>query len=336
MLTLFIILGSVGLGSFAMIEPSYRLLNRRDASANLFLDIGPAGFDWPTVLPSYPPASPVAFIDLVTSSGQVGEQARDDTGRWLRIATPGTPIGYLSQENYEIMAAGRYQICLYYRSNSMPDDLIGELHTSVSSKGRENMFIWPILNSNDNANTSSCTELWLDTRYWVEFKFWYGGQHFVGLDKISFERLGPWSNTLYNVAGTLDFSNANLQMYLLDGWSTPENWGRWAIGLSSAIKLRLPQRCDTQLTLYAFPYWDENQRQLIRIYYDEHWLATEALPNRDVQPIRVTIPRELITSRIDVLRFEYGYAASPAEAGTGGDQRQLSVGFVEMEFTCLP
>ncbi len=328
------------LGFFGMYDPLYRLLNRRDGAANLFLDLGPRYFDWASVLPSYPPVSPVVRFWASGEASQVGDDVIDpiQESGMVRFAPSGSPPGYLVKEAKDTLAAGRYRVCAEIGTDGYARG-VGMLEAAtITSQPRQNVFS---LSIDGSASASlfeyqwKCGELWVDHRDLMGFSFWFTGADDVYLRTLSCERLGPWSPTLYTVADGLDFASDSVAPYLGAGWSREEPWGRWAIGRLSVVYVHLEKRIDTSLTMIVFPYHVEGATQQIWVYYNDQLLDKFSLSSTDAQEVSTIIPGSFVTKDVDVLRFDYAYARSPAEDGLSGDQRVLAVGFVTLELSPL-
>lgn len=327
------------LGFFGLVDPAYRLLNRRDGVANLFMDLGPRKWDWPSVLPSYPPADSWVRFSAADAKGQVGQNIVDPNygNGQARFAPIGNPAGYLVEGAYEMLASGRYRVCAEIRSGESAG-VIGLLDAALPGRRPEQIFALPIEGpaSTDVEYRRECGELWLNQRKLVEFRLWFTGVGDVYVRSLSYKRLGPWSPTLYTITDTLDFADADTMHYLGKGWSAAEPWGRWAIGRSSEIYIHLGDRVDTWLTMSVFPYRALDLTQQISVYYNDQLLGKFELPVAETQEVSVVIPQKMITRDVDVLRLDYGYARSPAEDKLSGDQRLLAVGFVTLRLGPLP
>ncbi|RLC82982.1 MAG: hypothetical protein DRJ03_18190 [Chloroflexi bacterium] len=337
-----LILISVFLGFFGMDDPVYRLLNRRDGAANLFLDLGPRSFDWASVLPSYPPASPVVRFLASDTASDIGDDVMDLVrgNGTVRFAPYDSPPGYLVREAREMIASGRYRVCAEISTDGNSTS-VGTIEAAIiSHRPKQIVFELPV----DDLTSPSfpeyqwkCGELWLDHRDLIGFSFWFTGVKDVYLRTLSYERLGPWSPALYTVTGSLDLTSDNVAPYLGEGWSMAEAWGRWAIGHSSLVYVHLDKRIDTLLTANVFPYYIEGEAQHITVYYNDQLLDRVVLPDAEAREFSIIIPGSLISRDVDVLRFDYGYTWSPAEGDLGGDQRALAVGFVgALKFSLLP
>ena len=132
----------------------------------------------------------------------------------------------------------------------------------------------------------------------------------------------------------LDFSDAETQWYLDEGWSVAESWGTWAIGTRSILRIALSTGTTYVMQLNAFPYCAENETdQTIRVLFDGLPVTDLAFEGCDTQQFEVPLP-ESTGSGLHQLEFIYGRALSPYEATNGVDldQRALSVGFELIEF----
>ena len=95
-----------------------------------------------------------------------------------------------------------------------------------------------------------CGELVLDRRTLIEFGLWFEGGDELDVRDLLFERLGPYSPTLYAVDGRIDLAAGSIERHLGAGWSVAESWGRWAVGRSSEMQVHLEQQ-DTALKVQS-------------------------------------------------------------------------------------
>jgi hypothetical protein len=136
----------------------------------------------------------------------------------------------------------------------------------------------------------------------------------------------------------LDFSlTGNARPFLREGWSFPEAKGTWAIGNTSVIALP-PSVHSGQYELHftVVPMvWRpmvEQQRFSLRI---NGLLVLEGTAVREgITQFSCTIPRGAM-SAVGVNRLEimHGDAVAPSAVGESGEQRVLSLRFVEMRVT---
>ena len=322
---------SAGLSLFGMVDPGYRLRNRRDGSANLFLDLAPRQVDLTAVLPAFVPYSSAVTFPAARLWGEVGEvvPAPELGGREVRHTGKDDPAGYLARGAQEILAAGLYRACATAKIEATREQA-GRVEVVTPGSEEVQLLAMAIEGADTSASTGyedTCKELIVADRTRVDLRLWSTGKADLSLSDLWFERLGPWSPELYALGKTVSFSEPDLDRYLEEGWSRAEPWGRWAVGASSSMRVHLKRR-DTVLTLVVFPYPVEGQVQRLGISYNDLSLGEYDLGVADAQEVSVTIPRAAIGRQVDVLRFEYAYAASPPEAG-GGDRRPLAVGFIE-------
>jgi hypothetical protein len=332
--------GGVALGGFGMEDPFYRLLNDRDGAANLFLDIGPRQFDWPGFLPSYAPASTRKYFHAARFSSRVGSRLVDEScyGNWAWSVPAGSQPGYLAKGASQALGAGRYQVCVEIAVGASSGNA-ALLEAALIDREPERVFVYPIGTTALGAGSETdwrCFDLLLNHRELVEFRLWATGAGDVHLCALSLERLGPWSLRYYSPGGDLDLSSANIAHFFGAGWSEPEHWGRWAVGDFSEVFIHLENNTDMLLTLNVFPYHVGGRTQQLSVSYNEHLLDRFSFTGSEAAKFRAVIPREIISCGLDVLRFEYAHARSPAEEELSGDQRQLAVGFLSIEFSPSP
>ena len=257
-------------------------------------------------------------------------------GRQVRIVSSDSAPGYLARGVYDQLAAGHYRICTTVKARENTR-AVAVLRGLMPRQDDAEAFALPIrgAGSVDSAGyVEECGELLLDRRTVVEFRLWFEGQGEFRVRDLSFERLGPRTPSLYVVDERIDFAGESAGRYLGEGWSTAEPWGRWAVGRFSEMQIHLERR-DTALKAIVFPYPVDGDVQTVSVYYNGQRLDEFSLDVADAQEITAVVPRRAITRGIDTLRFEFGYARSPSEDGSG-DRRALSAGFVALTFTPLP
>lgn len=113
---------------------------------------------------------------------------------------------------------------------------------------------------------------------------------------------------------------------LVDGWSTPETYGSWAIGHESQLRIPIPSdRGDVwvRLTLRPFTAAHTLVSQRLQIGMDGQVLGHYELA--DWSDIECRVPSGLTRGRTEVtLRLFHPYAASPFSQGLSDDVRLLA------------
>jgi hypothetical protein len=133
--------------------------------------------------------------------------------------------------------------------------------------------------------------------------------------------------------GSFPFTDANLETLLVDGWSSPENWGRWAMGQRAAIKVALETDHSYAVVIKAFPFCPPSfEGQTIEVKWDDVQLGSYAFLTCEERTLTFSIPAESINRESSNLSFEFGQALSPANLGLSSDQRPLAVGFRSLTF----
>lgn len=133
----------------------------------------------------------------------------------------------------------------------------------------------------------------------------------------------------------ITFGTDAVAPHLRRGWSEPEGWGTWALGPYSEFALYFSNPTTTTITISAIPQFVDRKQQTIDIHYNDVLVGHYTFVNdgQELEQFSFDVPRSLISGRLDLIRFTYGYAISPYDLGISNDGRQLAVGFVEMKIT---
>lgn len=113
-------------------------------------------------------------------------------------------------------------------------------------------------------------------------------------------------------------------LWLLDGWSGPEEWGIWAEG-TEAHALWLADRVEESMTLeaQAFPLCRPDERQRVEVFLNGRLLGAEVFADCGERSLRWRIPKGWARSGVNEIDLRFAYAASPSPE----DPRRLAVGF---------
>ncbi|MFN3928673.1 MAG: hypothetical protein ACK4OK_03455 [Thermoflexus sp.] len=113
-------------------------------------------------------------------------------------------------------------------------------------------------------------------------------------------------------------------LWLLDGWSGPEDWGIWAEGTEAhALWLTDNPEAPAVLELEAFPLCRPGETQRLEVSLNGRRMGVEAFPHCEERTARWRIPEGWARRGVNELSFRFAYAAAPSQ----GDTRQLSMGF---------
>jgi len=133
--------------------------------------------------------------------------------------------------------------------------------------------------------------------------------------------------------GVFPLTDASYDFLLGEGWSIPEDWGRWAMGQRAVVQIVLEQGHDYGLTIEAFPFCPpEFAEQAMEVGWNDLSLGKHVFASCEPHLTAFELPSEAITAEMDTLWFEFEGTASPADVGLSGDQRSLSVGFTSLTF----
>ena len=137
--------------------------------------------------------------------------------------------------------------------------------------------------------------------------------------------------------GSLLLNDTTYDSLLGDGWSTPEEWGRWAEGQSAAVRVAVESGHDYRILIEAFPFCPPAFKgQTMEIEWNGKPLGWHEFANCENETLAFDLPAAEISGGWNDLRFEFGLALSPAQAGMSDDQRALSVGFSSISLVQQP
>ena len=119
-----------------------------------------------------------------------------------------------------------------------------------------------------------------------------------------------------------DFDSSDATPWVLEGWWTPERWGdftfAWADGEPSRLWVFFPQRHDTVLELGLAPFtFPVCPQQVIKVYVNERFIGEIEVDAAGWRNYALRVPQSYLTPGVNVFRFVYRYAASPAHMFPG-------------------
>ncbi len=127
--------------------------------------------------------------------------------------------------------------------------------------------------------------------------------------------------------------------FLRRGWSIPEPWGIWSIGKQSELALQLSNKVSGNvfLTVRANPfvYFGCPKKEIKVLVNDEH-VATWNYQLGDGNEMRsVSLSPNIYQKNEGVLKIKFvsSEVESPKQAGISDDQREVSLGLVELMLT---
>jgi len=131
--------------------------------------------------------------------------------------------------------------------------------------------------------------------------------------------------------GVLPLTDVSFDSLLSEGWSIPEDWGRWAVGKRSVVRVALEQEHDYRLTIEAFPFCPPQfAGQAMKVGWNDLSLGRYIFLSCECHLITFDVPSEAVTEGLNDLWFEFEKAVSPADVGLSGDRRPLAVGFTSI------
>lgn len=133
--------------------------------------------------------------------------------------------------------------------------------------------------------------------------------------------------------GSIDFSQAESDSYIWNGWSRSEAECRWTEERQATLVFGLEQPQDVLLTIKFLPFLVPNKVQSQRVTILLNDQQVDEFTAVDPSPSERTIrlPAGLLRQR-NVLRFVLPDAASPASFGLSADERLLGIAVFSMKF----
>ena len=131
--------------------------------------------------------------------------------------------------------------------------------------------------------------------------------------------------------GSLPLTDASFDSLLSEGWSVHEDWGRWAVGQRSVVRVALEQGHDYRLIIEAFPFCPPQfEGQAMKVGWNDLYLGRHVFTSCEGYLLAFDIPSEAVTEELDTLWFEFERAISPADIGLSSDRRCLAIGLTSL------
>ena len=117
-----------------------------------------------------------------------------------------------------------------------------------------------------------------------------------------------------------------------EGWSGPEDWGRWIDGKEARSLWVATARAAHQLSIQAFPSCVPGRQQQISFEVNGLPLASHRWVGCDTWSEDIAIPRDLVRVGLNEVIVRADYAIRPIDlsGGENPDPRALSVGFTRL------
>lgn len=151
----------------------------------------------------------------------------------------------------------------------------------------------------------------------------------------AFKPITRWVIPSYKLGEELKFSDGGKgESYLGEGWSGAEEWGIWSMGHRSEIVLQLPHvDGNLRLTVAAHAYvHPARPHKEITVVINDRPMATWSFNiGEGTKKRSIEIPNDILRQTgILRIRFDSPVAESPKEAGRGEDEREISLGLVDL------
>jgi len=147
----------------------------------------------------------------------------------------------------------------------------------------------------------------------------------------------PWNRSIC-IFTILPSSSPEFNVLFREGWSGPEDWGRWIDGTEArAIWVATAQR-EHVLRVEAFPFCAPDEQQTLTLSVNGEPVISHNWENCDGWSADIAIPAELVRVGENELSFRTGYAVRPVDVsgGENPDDRALSLGFSELRIDSHP
>jgi len=124
----------------------------------------------------------------------------------------------------------------------------------------------------------------------------------------------------------------NLNLLFREGWSGPEEWGRWIDGTEAKASWIATGKGPHYLHVQAFPYCVSGQQQQVSVEVNGTPVAEHQWTDCEPWSTNTAIPVGLIPIGPNDVVIRTDYAVQPIDSSGGeiGDPRNLSVGFTEL------
>ncbi len=145
---------------------------------------------------------------------------------------------------------------------------------------------------------------------------------------------------MYRLGDVYRFSlGGNAEHCLLGGWSLSEPWGIWSLGKNSEVGFRLSESLsgNIHLTVSANPFVHAGRpMKEIEVFVNGQWVATWNYQlGQGTAKRSASIPQNIYQQNEGVLKIKFvpKEIDSPKQAGLSEDQRQISLGLVDLVLT---
>jgi hypothetical protein len=144
----------------------------------------------------------------------------------------------------------------------------------------------------------------------------------------------------YRLGDIVDFSGkGDGWLYATEGWSGPEDWGRWSLGKEARIVMRIPGYMGQELTLnltYVALADQKQPCQKVSITGNGHTIATQEVCLTDYggvpTPRQYRLPVGLVSADgLLEIRIKTPDAISPKQLGINEDPRIMGVGLAKLQ-----
>jgi hypothetical protein len=147
----------------------------------------------------------------------------------------------------------------------------------------------------------------------------------------SVSKTPPWDRPIC-VLEVLPSATPNFNVLFREGWSGPEDWGRWVDGTEAQAEWVATSRGPHTLSIQAFPQCVDGRQQRIFLELNGAPLTQHQWAGCETWSDEIAIPPDLVRVGSNELTLRAAYGARPVDL-TGGentDPRALSVGLARL------
>jgi hypothetical protein len=134
--------------------------------------------------------------------------------------------------------------------------------------------------------------------------------------------------------GNMPLSDPDLNFLFINGWSAPQEWGRWILKTTAISQIALEKRHDYQIQVELTPTCtgDEPIVSSIAVSWNGKNIARQSIDSCDPQSLMINLSKDLISKEMNQLKFEFGDTA-PVEAKSNNSTNHRLAKITRLKFT---
>ena len=132
----------------------------------------------------------------------------------------------------------------------------------------------------------------------------------------------------------MPLSDPDLNFLFINGWSAPQEWGRWILKTTAISQIALEKRHDYQIQVELTPTCtgDEPIVSSIAVSWNGKNIARQSIDSCDPQSLMINLSKDLISKEMNQLKFEFGDTA-PVEAKSNNSTNLRLAKITRLKFT---